>query len=81
MESFEALSSLVIVGLVVVAVVDLLKRILPQIHGSLTILTAALVGAVWALIDAQLGFMPDLNVAQGISAGLIASGAIAAKRA
>lgn len=71
----EALSSVVIVGLIVVGVVDAIKDLSPRVHGFLTVLVAAGVGALWALVDGQLGFVPDLNVAQGISAGLVASGA------
>lgn len=72
----ETLSSLAVVGLVVVAVVDAVKSLAPKVHGFVTVLVAALIGAVWALVDAQLGFVPDLSVAQGISAGLVASGVV-----
>lgn len=71
----EALSSVVIVGLIVVGVVDAIKSLSPKVHGALTVLVAAGVGALWALVDGPLGFVPDLTVAQGISAGLVASGA------
>lgn len=71
----EALSSVVIVGLIVVGVVDAIKALSPKVTGAITVLVAALVGMLWALVDGQLGFVPDLNVAQGISAGLVASGA------
>lgn len=72
----EALSSVVIVGLIVVGVVDAIKDLAPKVNGFVTVIVAALVGALWALIDAQLGFTPDLTIAQGISAGLVASGAV-----
>lgn len=71
----EALSSVVVVGLIVVGVVDGIKDLSPRVHGFITVVVAALVGLLWALIDGQLGFVPDLTVAQGISAGLVASGA------
>lgn len=72
----DALSSVVVVGLVVVGVVDAVKDLSPKVHGFVTVIVAALVGALWALVDAQLGFVPDLTVAQGITAGLVASGAV-----
>lgn len=71
----EALSSVVIVGLIVVGVVDGLKDLSPKINGFITVVVAALVGLLWALVDGPLGFVPDLTIAQGISAGLVASGA------
>lgn len=71
----EALSSVVIVGLVVVGVVDAIKDLAPKVNGFITVIVAALVGALWALVDGPIGFMPDLTLAEGISAGLVASGA------
>jgi hypothetical protein len=71
----EALSSVVIVGLIVVGVVDGLKDLSPRVTGFVTVVVAALVGLLWALVDGPLGFVPDLTIAQGISAGLVASGA------
>lgn len=71
----EALSSVVIVGLIVVGVVDAVKDLSPRVHGFITVVVAALVGLLWALVDGHLGFVPDLTIAQGISAGLVASGA------
>lgn len=72
----EALSSIVIVGLIVVGVVDAIKDLAPKVNGFVTVLVAALVGLLWALIDGHLGFVPDLTIAQGISAGLSAAGAV-----
>lgn len=72
----EALSSIVIVGLIVVGVVDAIKDLAPKVNGFVTVLVAALVGLLWALIDGHLGFVPDLTMAQGISAGLSAAGAV-----
>lgn len=72
----ESLSSVVVVGLVVVGVVDAVKDLSPKVHGFVTVIVAALVGALWALVDAQLGFVPDLTVAQGITAGLSAAGVV-----
>jgi len=71
----EALSSVVVVGLIVVGVVDALKDLSPRVTGFVTVVVAALVGLLWALVDGPLGFVPDLTIAQGISAGLVASGA------
>lgn len=72
----EALSSVVVVGLIVVGVVDAIKDLAPKVQGFVTVLVAALVGALWAVVDGHLGFVPDLTLAQGISAGLVASGAV-----
>lgn len=71
----ESLSSVVVVGLIVVGVVDAIKDLSPRVHGFITVVAAALIGLLWALVDGQLGFTPDLTIAQGISAGLVASGA------
>ncbi len=71
----DALSSVVVVGLIVVGVVDAIKDLSPKVKGFVTVIVAALVGALWAVVDGHLGFVPDLTLAQGISAGLVASGA------
>lgn len=70
----ETLSSIVMVGVIVVGVVDAIKDLSPKVNGFITVIVAALIGALWALIDGGLGFVPDLTVAEGISAGLLASG-------
>lgn len=81
----EALSSVVIVGLIVIGVVDALKDVFnnpahKRIKGFVTVLVAALVGAAWAVVDGHLGFVPDLTLAQGISAGLVGAGAVGLKK-
>ena len=72
----EALSSIAVVGIIVVGLVDAIKDISPKVTGFVTVIVAALVGALWALIDHELGFAPDLSIAEGISAGLVASGVV-----
>lgn len=76
----EDLSSIVVLGVIVIGIVDALKDVAPKIQGFVTVVIAALVGAVWAAVDGELGFVPDLTVAQGISAGLVAAGAVGLKK-
>lgn len=81
----EALSSVVVVGLITIGVVDALKDLFndpkhQRITGFVTVIVAALVGALWGVVDHKLGFVPDLSVAQGFSAGLVAAGAVGLKK-
>ena len=72
----DALSSIAVVSFVVVGVVDVIKDLSPKVKGLVTLFVAAGIGALWAGVDGYLGFVPDLSVAQGISAGLMASGVV-----
>lgn len=64
----------VFIGAVVVGITELLKRAYDRdIRGALLIVLAAVVGALVAVFDVQLGVV-SLSVAQGIMAGLAAAG-------
>lgn len=73
------MSTEVFIGLVVVAVVDAIKSLVPQIKGALTVLLAGVVGGVCAAVDVSAG-LPDVSVAVGIGAGLAAAGGVGALR-
>lgn len=69
----EAISALVFIPLVIVAVTQMFKMALPQISGFITILIAVVVGIIVALIDTSIG-VTDVSVAQGIFLALTAVG-------
>jgi len=73
------MSTEVFIGLVVVAVVDAIKSLAPQIKGALTVLLAGVVGGVLAAVDVSLG-LPDVTVALGVGAGLAAAGGVGVVR-
>ena len=68
------------IGLVIVAVTEVIKRLVPQVSGVLTILVSVAVGIVVALVDTAIGVV-DMTVAEGIMAGLAASGTVSVARA
>lgn len=68
--------SVVFIGTVIVAVVELIKYYVPKVTGPFTIAVAALVGLVVALLDTHIGVV-DITPAQGILTGLSAAGVVA----
>lgn len=70
----------VFIGLVIVALTEVIKRLVPQVSGILTILVSVGVGIVVALVDTSIGVV-DLSIAEGIMAGLAASGTVSVARA
>lgn len=68
------MESVVFVSLAVVAVTELLKRIQAKDYqGVAVIVAAALLGALVAAFDTELGVLP-LTIAQGVVVGLGAVG-------
>lgn len=65
----------VFIGAVVVAIVDAIKSLSPQVQGAITVLVAGLVGGLIALIDTHIGVV-DLTVAAGVLAGLASAGVV-----
>ena len=61
------------IGLVIVAITQIVKMFVPAVHGAVTILVAFLVGILVALIDVHIG-VEDISIASGISAALSAIG-------
>lgn len=67
--------SVVLIGLVVVALTDALKDLSPKVKGWVTVLAAALIGVLIALVDEEIG-ATNLSVAQGLMAGLGGAGVV-----
>lgn len=63
------------IGLVIVAVTEGIKLLVPKVNGAVTIFVAAVIGVLVALLDVQIG-VEDLTVAQGLLIGLSASGVV-----
>ena len=61
------------IGLMIVAVTQMLKMVAPQISGFVTVLVAFAVGLVVALVDQVIG-VTDITIAEGIVAALQAIG-------
>lgn len=74
------MDSALFVGAVVVAVVDAVKSLFPDVKGAITVLLAVAVGVLVALVDVEIG-VADLTLAEGVMLGLAASGTVSvAKR-
>lgn len=73
------MSTEVFIGLVVVAVVDAIKSLVPSIRGAVTVLLAGVVGGVCAALDVRAG-LPDVAVYVGVAAGLAAAGGVGIAR-
>ncbi len=67
------IDSVVFIGAVIIAVTAALKDLAPRISGWVTVLVAALLGLLVALVDTHIG-IADISVAQGILTGLSAAG-------
>lgn len=62
-------------GLIVVALVQLLKFLVPKVSRELTVVAAGLVGLGLAAVDAELG-LGNLSLAEGIAHGFAAVGGV-----
>ena len=71
----ELVEATLFIGTVIIALTQLIKSVAPGIHGALTILVAALVGVIVALVDQLIG-VTDINVATGLMTGLGAAGVV-----
>jgi hypothetical protein len=70
------MDSVLFIGTIIIAIVEVIKYFVPRVGGAVTILVAALVGLVVALVDTNIG-IEDITVAQGILTGLSAAGIVA----
>ena len=61
------------VPLMIVAVIQIVKMILPNVKGWLTIIVAIVLGVVVAMLDTHIG-VTDITIAQGIVLALEAIG-------
>lgn len=64
------------IGLVIIALVELVKYFVPQISGAATIGISIVVGILVALVDQLIG-VTDVTIAEGIVIALGSSGAVA----
>jgi hypothetical protein len=67
------IDSVLFIGSAIIAIVQLIKFYAPKVNGGITIIVAALVGIVVALVDVQIG-VANISIAQGIMTGLAAAG-------
>ena len=67
------MDAIVFVGLVIVAITQIIKMFVPAVNGGITIIVALLVGIGVAVIDRYIG-VEDITIAQGIVAALSAIG-------
>ena len=67
------MDSTVFVGAVIAGVTEALRRRFPQVSGEFTVLVAALIGGLIAVVDVWIG-LPDQTVWQGIATGLGTAG-------
>lgn len=67
--------SVVFIGTVIIALTQLVKFFAPKVNGGVTIIVAALVGALVAVVDTAIG-VGDISIAQGLMTGLASSGVV-----
>jgi len=63
----------VFIPLVIIALVQLVKYVVPNINGAVTIVIAMVVGALIGLTDQFIG-VTDVSIAHGVALGLGAVG-------
>jgi len=70
----------ILIGLLIVAVTQLIKAEVPVVQGRITVAVALLVGVVVAIADTRIG-VTDISVAQGlvIALGAVGGTVLAAK--
>lgn len=69
------MESALFIGAVVTAVTELIKRVVPQVGGWVTIVVAPLVGVLVALVDTYIG-VANISIAEGAMIGLASSGVV-----
>ena len=67
------MEAIVVIGLLVIAITQSIKNLVPQIKGLLTVVIAIVVGVVIAVLDTSIGVL-DITIVEGIVAGLQAVG-------
>lgn len=66
---------IVFIGATIIALTQIVKYLVPQVNGAVTIMVAVLAGVLVAISDVTIG-VTDLTIAQGIMAGLSAVGTV-----
>lgn len=69
------MESALFIGAVIAAVTELIKRVVPQVGGWVTIVVAGLVGLLVAVVDTYIG-VADVSIAQGIMIGFASAGVV-----
>lgn len=64
------------IGLVIIAITQMVKMALPRVTGWITIFVAFVVGVLVAILDVRIG-LTDITIAQGIQSALAAIGGTA----
>lgn len=64
---------IIFIGAAIIAATQAIKYLLPQVNGAVTIAVSVALGILIAVIDTEIG-VTDLSVAEGVMAGLAASG-------
>lgn len=69
------IDSVLFIGTAIIAVTQLIKFYAPKVNGGATIIVAALVGVLVAILDTKIG-VADISIAQGVMTGLSAAGVV-----
>lgn len=67
------MDAVVFIGLVIVAITQIIKMFVPAVSGGVTIIVAFAVGILVALVDQYIGVV-DITIAEGVVASLSAIG-------
>ena len=73
MQTLSTVSSVAFIGLVIIALTQVVKLLWPKVSGALTIVVAMLVGVLVSLFGVSIGVAP-VSIAQGITIALGAVG-------
>lgn len=74
------MENIVFIGAVVVAVVDAVKSLVPEIKGAVTVVLAGLIGGLISLVDLDIGLLENMSFAGGVMAGLASAGTVGVVR-
>lgn len=69
------IDSAIFIGTLIIACTQAVKFVWPQVSGAVTILVAAVLGALVGLVDTHIGVV-DITVAQGILIALSSVGVV-----
>lgn len=67
------MDAVVFIGLVIVAITQIIKMFVPAVSGGVTVIVAFAVGILVALVDQYIGVV-DITIAEGVVASLSAIG-------
>lgn len=75
----ETVSAVVFIGAAIIGTTQFIKFLAPNVNGAWTILVSAVLGALVAVFDTNIG-VENITIANGIMIGLGSSGVVTVAR-